>query len=90
MEHPNRCLAVTDKGKIAWHNHGIGLAEGFSSRQFVVICLVALAAAVRRRLRLGRNRDVSACLTFNTPAPELKLTDRTDTVSTMEQIIRGM
>jgi hypothetical protein len=40
MEHLNRCLAVTDKGKIAWHKQTIGLAEGFSWSQFVVSCLV--------------------------------------------------
>jgi hypothetical protein len=29
MEHLNRCLAVTDKGKVAWHKRMIGMAGDF-------------------------------------------------------------
>jgi hypothetical protein len=39
MEHSNRCLAVTDKGKIAWQKRTIGLAKVSRSEGFPRVSL---------------------------------------------------
>ncbi len=81
MEHLNRCRAVTDKGKDAWHKRTIGLAGVSQESVCRELSRVALAAEMGLEYRLGVNRLRAGVPHSHGRVLEPKLAGRIDLVT---------